>query len=400
MSRKVSCTQRSAPHLCALISTILSSSLLLTGCVNPPQKAHQSTGISGSGERTFLPPQAKTGDSATPSVSKETPATGGQPAIAFETDLHDFGEVGLLTKNVHEFRFKNAGTGVLKVQKEIGSNCGCTVAALSQTEYAPGQEGTVQVTYSAGDSVGPALKHLSVYTNDPRNGGTVALTIKATLVERVVYGPKRLDLRLKGQDANCPPITLRSQDERAFAVTSILSSGTAITADLDPSRQATEFTFRPRLDPEQLRKHPKGIMVLALTHPECPEVRIPYQVVAEFEFTPSPVVLFNMDPNRPITVRNVLLSNRYGEQFEIASCVSAANLVRVLEKEKVISDDDKSVCYRLRLLILPPSVVGEKKSLEDVLSVRLTDGQDLQLPCRVFYREPRVPLADAGVRSP
>jgi hypothetical protein len=313
--------------------------------------------------------------------------------------VHDFGTVGLLTKNVHEFRFQNAGTGVLKVQKEIGSNCGCTAAALSQTEYAPGQEGTIRVTYSAGDTVGPAIKHLSVHTNDPRNRGTVELTIKATLVERVTYGPKRLDLRLKGQDANCPPITLRSLDEKAFAVTSILSSGTAITADIDPSRPATEFTFRPALDPKRLQKHRSGVIVLALTHPECPEVRIPYQVVNGFEFTPSTVVLFDMEPNRPLLVRGVLVSNSYGEPFEIASCVSAANMVRVLAKEKVISDDDQSVRYRLRLLILPPPPVGEKKSLEDVLTVHLTDGRDLQLPCRVFYREPRVPLADAGVRS-
>jgi hypothetical protein len=400
MSRKVPCIPRSVSRRCNVILTILSCSLLLTGCANSPQKARPPTALSGAGEKTSLPQQAETGGSATPSGSKAPLAAGGEPAIAFETDTHDFGVVGLRTKHVYEFRFKNVGTGVLRVKDKIDTTCGCAVAALSRTECAPGQEGTIQVVYLAGDTVGPALKHLSVHTNDPRHGGTAQLTIKATLVERVVSDPKRLELRLKRQDANYPPLTLRSQDERAFAVTSILSSGTAITADIDPSRQATEFTLRPRLDAEQLQKNPRGVIVLALTHPECAEIQIPYQVVPEFEFTPSSVVLFNMEPNRPILMRDVSLSNSYGEPFEIASCVSAADRVRVLDKEKVISDHDKSVSYRLRLLILPPSPVGDKKSLEDVLTVRLADGKDVQLPCRIFYREPRVPLAEAQVRHP
>ena len=337
-------------------------------------------------------------DSVTPPGPREPLAPGGEPIITFGKNIHDFGEIGPLSKNVCEFRFKNTGTGLLKVREKIDSTCGCTVAALSKTEYAPGQEGVIQVTYSASDFIGSTIKSLTVCSNDKDNGGKVSLTIKATVVERVAHEPKQLDLRLKGPDAGCPPITVRSLDHRSFAVTRILSSGGSITADFDPSLQATEFTFRPTLDAEQLQKYPTGSLLLALTHPECPEVRIPYRTVPEFEFNPSYIILFSAEPNRPL-VRDVWLSNSYAEEFEVASCVSAANMVTVLEKEKVISEDEKSVRYRLRLSIKPPALSGAQKGFDDMLAIRLTNGRTLQLPCRVFYRGPGVPVTDMRIRN-
>ncbi len=345
--------------------------LLLAGCAGPSRVGPRS---------------GKTGSSDTAAAAhQETAATMEEPRITFETDVHDFGEVGLLTKHVCAFRFKNTGTGVLKVQEKIETVCGCTVPVLSKAQYAPGEEGTIQVTYTAGDSVGSALKLLRVWSNDKTNGGMVSLKIQATLVERVACEPKLLELRLKGPEA-CPPITLRSLDHRSFAVTGILSNGSAIAASVDPSRQALEFRLQPTLDSEQLQKHPTGNLVLALTHPECPEVRIPYQVVPEFQFTPASVVLFNAEPNHPVMLEGVVLSSSYAEEFEVASYASTTRRVRVLGKEKFVSDDQQSLGYRLRLGILPPALASSQAFFEDVLTVRLTNGKELQLPCRLFYR--------------
>jgi hypothetical protein len=232
-----------------------------------------------------------------------------------------------------------------------------------------------------------------VHSNDKSNGGKANLTIKATVVERVAYGPKYLELKLKGLDAGCPPITVRSLDGRSFAVTRIVSSGGTISAGFDPSLQATEFTFRPTIDAEQLQKHPMGTLLLALTHPECSGVSIPYHMVPEFQLTPHTLILFNVEPNRPL-VRDVWLSNSYADHFEVTSCTSAAGTATVLEKEKVASEDGKSVRYHLRVSIKPPFLVGERRVFEDTLTIHLADGQTVPLPCRVFYSQPRVrPIA-------
>jgi hypothetical protein len=367
-------------------AALVSCLLLLAGCAGPSKLGPRSGETAAPGAAAVQP--ANIG--AEPAAVGEHPeagATGQKPRITFETDVHDFGEVGLLTKHVCEFRFKNTGTGVLTVKKKIDTVCGCTVPVLSRTQYAPGEEGTIQVTYTAGDSIGSTTKVLTVYSNDKTDRGMVDLKIQATVVERVAYEPKQLELRLKGPDANCPPITLRSLDHKSFAVTGILSNGSTLTAGVDPSRQATEFTLRPTLDPEQLQKHPMGHLVLALTHPECPEVRIPYQIVPEFQFTPSTVVLFNAEPNRPVMLEGVVLSNSYAQEFDVASYTSRTHRVRVMGKEKFVADDQASMGYRLRLGIVPPAASNPQGFFEDVLTVRLTNGKELQLPCRLFYRQ-------------
>jgi hypothetical protein len=370
----------------SLAVAIVSCLLLLAGCANPTQVGSRSGETASPGTAAVVKQETVGVEPVAAAERRETAPAREEPRITFETNVHDFGEIGLLTKNVCEFRFRNTGTGVLKVEEKIDAVCGCTVPVLSQTQYAAGEEGTVQVTYTAGDSAGSATKVLKVYSNDKTDGGMVSLKIQATVVERVAYEPKQLELRLQGPDANCPPITLRSLDHKSFAVTRILSTGSAITADADPSRQAPEFTLRPTLDPGQLQKHPTGVLVLALTHPECPEVRIPYQIASEFQFTPSSVVLFNMEPNRPVMLVGVVLSSSYAEEFEGASCASRAHRVRVLEKEKFVSEDQPGMRYRLRLGILPPVVSNSQGFFEDVLTVRLTNGKELRLPCRLFYR--------------
>ena len=373
-------TQRLVPGVCRHAPAIILCLFLFSGCTTPPKAADRSVPLV----------------SIAPPGRMETSATGGESIMAFEKTTHDFGEIGPQGKHTCEFRFKNTGTGALKLRERIDSTCGCTVPVLSKTDYAPGEEGVIQVTYVAGGSAGSTAKTVTVYSNDKSNGGKVNLTIKATVVERVAYEPRELHLRLKGQDAGCPPIALRSLDHRSFSVARITSNGGSITADCDPSIQATEFTFRPTLDAEQLRKYPTGSLLLTLTHPECEEVRIGYQILPEFEFSPPSITLLNAEPNRPV-LRDVWLSNNYGQEFEVMSCASTGNLVEVVEKEKVLAEDKKSFRYRLRLSIKPPALSGTQRAFGDTLAIHLVNGNTLQLPCHVFCGGPRVPLADVRV---
>ena len=73
------------------------------------------------------------------------------PRISFEKRVCDLGEVGQGTKNTCEFKFTNTGQALLKIGK-IKRTCGCTVFELDRKEYAPGQKGTIRVSYIAGKS--------------------------------------------------------------------------------------------------------------------------------------------------------------------------------------------------------------------------------------------------------
>ena len=198
------------------------------------------------------------------------------------------------------------------------------------------------------------------------------------------FEPKKLELSVKGKTATCPPITLRSLDGNVFSVTRMLCTGNCMTADFDPSVQATEFTIQPRLVVEKLQRVPKGYLTLTLAHPKCKQVTIRYETRSAFQFVPTLPMFFNAEPNVPIQ-KVVHLSNDNGEDFEIASFSSERNLVDVLEKTKVPSGARQGVGYRLRVSITPPIRTGKEKIFTDTLSIRLTNGQTLKLDCRGIY---------------
>ena len=116
------------------------------------------------------------------------------PKISFEQTVCDLGQVGLGSKNTCEFKFTNTGQGPLKITN-VKSTCGCTVAQLEKKEYAPGESGTVKVTYTAPNTTTATQKSIYVSSNDNANPN-VRLTIKAEVVQIIQALPAKLGLSL------------------------------------------------------------------------------------------------------------------------------------------------------------------------------------------------------------
>ena len=68
--------------------------------------------------------------------------------ISFEKTTHDFGTVGVNQESTCQFSFKNTGRSLLNIEK-VKVTCGCTVASLAKEEFAPGEEGVIDVEYRA-----------------------------------------------------------------------------------------------------------------------------------------------------------------------------------------------------------------------------------------------------------
>ena len=116
------------------------------------------------------------------------------PKISFEQTVCDLGQVGLGSKNTCEFKFTNTGQGPLKITN-VKSTCGCTVAQLEKKEYAPGESGTVKVTYTAPNTPTATEKSIYISSNDKANPN-VRLTIKAEVVQIIQALPAKLGLSL------------------------------------------------------------------------------------------------------------------------------------------------------------------------------------------------------------
>jgi hypothetical protein len=311
-----------------------------------------------------------------PEKIKIPEATIGRPKIMFEQVVYDFGDMGPGIKKTGEFKFTNAGEGLLKITG-VEECCG-VVTRLNKKEYAPGESGTLEADYRSTPQPGVMRRQIHVNSNDkatPR----VTLTIKATIVQKVSFQPDRLNLLLKA-DANCPSITLTSLDGKPFSIKQFKSTGDSITADIDSSVEATKFVLQPKLDIEKLRRGLSGVIEISLTHPEYNTVAIPFSVLPAFEVNPPLIIIFKAEPQKPIE-RDLWVLSNYGTDFEIESTSSQNNIIAVSSQQKIRNG------YQFKLAITPPEASANQRIFTDVLSVNIKGGEKLIVNCRGFYQQ-------------
>jgi hypothetical protein len=298
------------------------------------------------------------------------------PRITFEKVTHDFGEISPGTKNPCEFKFKNTGNALLKIGK-IRCPCGCTVATLAKTDYAPGESGVLKIVYNASRIPSKIRKSCSVPCNDKKNP-TVVLVITAKITRKVEHKPEKLNLLLKGENAGSPEIILTSLDKQPFSIMHFKCTGNSLTADYDPLVKATKFVLKPKVDFEKLQKGPRGQIEIGLTHPGCKSVRIVFETLAEFKTDPRVVYVRDAEGKRSVIKKFSVLSN-YNEYFEIESTSSKKGIVKVLTQKKV------SRGYEFELQITPPAFESRTRVFTDVFFVKLKGGHQLQATCYGIY---------------
>jgi hypothetical protein len=325
-------------------------------------------------------------DAATPpgkargTAAQKTARAQLQPEITFATTVCDFGEVSPGKECDGKFEFTNTGASLLKIT-EVKKCCG-VVAELENKELAPGQTGVLRVEYRAAASAGGIRRQLQVNSNDPAHP-SIALTIKATIVEKIACEPRNLDVRVKGAEAGCPAITITSLDGQPFSITSFRSSRDCLTAEFDPSVKATKFVLTPHVDFEKLQGVPAGVAVIGLTHPESRHASVYFRPVPEFKLTPQSLMVLNAEGGKPIT-RKVYVESNYDEDFDVESVSSKSGFSRLVDKRKI------GPRYQLEVELVPAAADGSG-TFNDLLSVNLRDGR--KLPLRVYARFANQPVA-------
>lgn len=298
------------------------------------------------------------------------------PRIAFEKDVHDFGNVGPETSRLCEFRFTNVGNSTLKIG-QVTKTCGCTPFLLTKNQYAPGESGTLKVKYYSDTQRGQTTKHLYVHSNDMATP-KVELAIKARVITKVDYEPKTLSLLLKRENAGCPKITLTSTDNQPFSIKNFRSTANCVTADYNPSVKAASFVLQPKVNMARLEKALNGRIEIDLTHPECKTITVGLNTLPQFQISPRSIIARRLEPSKPI-VKQLRILNNYNEDFELESASSKKGIVRVLSKELVRNG------YELQLQITPPAAGNRTRVFSDVLSVKIKGGKKLEIPCSGFY---------------
>jgi hypothetical protein len=303
------------------------------------------------------------------------------PKIEFESMVYDFGKVGPGQKLNGEFKFTNTGDGPLKITK-VEKCCGA-VTKLDKDELAPGESGVLNVQYTSSRTANKMMKRLYVNSNDKQTP-RATLTIKAETVLMVDYQPKSIKFLLKEEDVSCPKITLTSNDNRPFSIKQFQATNDALTAEFDSSVQATKFVLEPKVDMEKMRNRSTGRINISVAFPEpdaaSETVMIVFQALPRFSVRPSMLVVLFSTPE-PVN-KTLQITNNYDEDFEIESTSVKEGNVKVLSQKKI------GKRYQFELEITPPTG-DDVKRFSDTFTIKLKDGEKLEVPCRGIYRAPK-----------
>jgi hypothetical protein len=360
-----------------LISTIL---IVASVCFLQISREEQQA-VAAEESKPELTAPGPTGSSVKAETAPQSVKRG--PEITFEETVHDFGNIEPGSKNVCEFKFTNTGGSLLKIT-EVSKSCGCTTYALAKEEYEPGESGTLKVEYNASTQPTSVNKTLFVSSNDEAKP-KIELVIKAEIVSKIDYQPKKLDLVLNKENAGCPAITIKSFDGKPFSIKGFKAVGqikpieNVITADYNSSVEATEFVLQPKVDVEKLREVSGGRIEITFAHPESDVISIPFEVLPRFKITPPSIIVYKADLEKSVT-REVWILSNYDEDFEVESTLSQEGTIKVLSQEKI---DNR---YKFELEITPPATEkGRKGFFTDAFFVNIKSGERLKIACRMFY---------------
>lgn len=105
------------------------------------------------------------------------------PKIKLAKNTHDFGEVKANGQYKTAFEFTNTGKQNLEI-RAVKASCGCTATAPDKRLLAPGETGTINVTYSSYGQ-GMQQKIITIYSNDPTSS-SMQVVLKANVIPEQV----------------------------------------------------------------------------------------------------------------------------------------------------------------------------------------------------------------------
>ncbi|MFC1781088.1 hypothetical protein ACFLZ8_02350, partial [Planctomycetota bacterium] len=224
--------------------------------------------------------------------------------------------------------------------------------------------------------IGAAEREFKVLSNDKEHPEFL-LSTTAQVVARLACEPLRLKLFLDEENAGCPEFTIKSLDGKSFSITELISTGNCITADLDPSLSATEFTLDLKVDLEKLVDNKTGTIQITLTHPEGDTATIPFNVLPKYTVNPQGLNLFNRRPQESERI-TISVINNYNDNFEVESITSENNTLNFISQSK-----DDNIC-KLEVDIIPPEQNGNVRFI-DTYTIQIKDGPQHKMTCMGYY---------------
>ncbi len=280
-------------------------------------------------------------------VAKSSVAPQGPPKIEFAQTTNDFGKVSVVETVAGVFKFKNTGTGVLKVDKPKPS-CGCTDPRVEPDTLAPGESGEVLFTIKLDRAQGKTEKYIYVHSNDPKNPD-VKLTVDLDYTPLYEMSSMTLGVNLApGVNETNTSFTVTRTDGKPAKIERFQTSQTWIKAELDEATKPEDSKVKINVTITRPPGPPQMINAIASmyggdlgTNLSAKPVQTMFfngQILGDITANPSRVYWQISDPAKAKTehpTQTVELTPASNQFFELknAACDIKGVSVKIVPKE-------------------------------------------------------------------
>jgi hypothetical protein len=173
---------------------------------------------------------------------------------------------------VAKYRFTNVGTQPVKIQ-DIKASCGCTTAALSKIEFAPGESGDIEVKFTFGGRAGKQQKAIAVTTSASPEQPTI-LRLVVNIEETVKIQPAFV-MWMAGEAAVPKTIRITVAEDAPVKIESVVSDNPGIKVQLAELRAGKEYELQ--VAPDDTRQPTVATLMIKTDYPpDNPEMRYAY----------------------------------------------------------------------------------------------------------------------------
>jgi Protein of unknown function (DUF1573) len=173
---------------------------------------------------------------------------------------------------VAKYRFTNSGKESVKVGN-VQTSCGCTVASLKKTDYAPGESGEIEAKFTFGGRVGRQEKAILVNTSETKDK-PIVLRLVVDIEDQISIQPESVFWRV-GEQPDPKKIEVTVADNAPVKILSVVSDNPSIKAELSEVKPGKEYEIQ--ITPTDVSRQAGATLLIHTNYPQQnPQTRYAY----------------------------------------------------------------------------------------------------------------------------
>jgi hypothetical protein len=192
--------------------------------------------------------------------------------LAWETTEQTFNSKPQDKEVVAKYKFTNAGPIPIKIQN-VRTSCGCTTAALSKTDYAPGESGEIEAKFTFSGRTGRQEKAITVDTTANPQQPTI-LKLHVYIQEIIKIEPEFVHWRV-GELPDPKSIHIAIADDASAKIVSVTSDNPALKVKLTEVKPGKEY--EAQITPDSVSQPAVATLMIRTDYPpDNPETKYAY----------------------------------------------------------------------------------------------------------------------------